>query len=87
MTHCVKKSFETKAEAKTALSKIPKAPEGGKKPLRAYRCKKCGKFHLTSMTKATHRWIEHRRNPETKAKARIERLADYWIKKKGWNKE
>lgn len=45
---CKKKAFKDKDDAVWALHKIQTADNDGKKPIRAYECGICSKWHLTS---------------------------------------
>ncbi len=82
---CAKKSYLTKEEAIKKIADIKSEDGDHKKPIRSYRCDKCGNFHLTSWSKKTKKKIANYKiiNKER----RIESLAKYWIKKKGWDNE
>ena len=45
---CKKVSYRDKDQAVTALHAIKNCDNDGKKPIRAYECDRCGKWHLTS---------------------------------------
>ena len=83
---CSKKTFETKAEAVARANEIKQeANKGEKIPVRSYRCPECGKFHLTSITKAEKKAIQKR--IQNKAENKIQREAEYWMQKKGWREK
>ena len=44
---CKKRTYGTKAHARRVIRKW-----GGRRAQKAYRCKDCGSWHITSMTKA-----------------------------------
>lgn len=80
---CKKKSFATKAEAIARMNEInSSADRRDKTPCRAYLCKDCGMVHLTSFRRK--KYVEMVINGGFK-KQRIERIANYWMNKKGWN--
>lgn len=53
MKPCTKKRFKTEIEANIRLQEILSTGEAknGVVLKRSYKCRKCGRFHLTSMTK------------------------------------
>lgn len=77
---CVKKKFSSKKDAEQRIERIANSySESGKKPVRCYLCDKCHKFHLTSISKNLHKWIE-----KTKARRneiRLNREVAFWLKK------
>lgn len=85
---CTKKSFDTPEEGQKRANEINKIEQSKKSKvkLRIYRCKKCGKIHLSSMSK----WLYKRtkdvqsRNAHRENKF-IQREGEYWEKK--FNKE
>ncbi len=80
---CEKKSFETKEAAILRVAEIQKEDKGKhRKPLRSYRCDKCGKFHLTSWTKKKKKEVAIKKIINQVSK--LEREAEYYIKKNGW---
>lgn len=84
---CKKVAFETLEDAKKRLTEIKLKPdERDYKVLNAYKCKKCGKSHLTSMTKALYK-AKKKANDDgiiNKKERDIQKEAEYWINKKGW---
>lgn len=50
---CDRVPYATSAEAKTALARVRARRGGGKKKRerRTYKCRRCGFWHLTGMTK------------------------------------
>lgn len=82
---CKKRAYDSMEDAKLKLAKIQAEEGDNKKPIRAYLCPKCKKFHLTSFTKKTQqRVVKIRQNIE---KSELHREAYYWIKKNKWNNE
>lgn len=79
---CVKRSYLTKKEAIKKIVKIQAEEGKHKKPIRSYKCEKCGNFHLTSWSKRVKNKIDNKIKFRTIN--RIEREAEYWKKKKGW---
>lgn len=60
---CKKKTYPSKAFAKTMLRRIQETmPKGVKRPKSAYECEKCGGWHLTSMTKRKYNQIKKNQN-------------------------
>ena len=53
MKACTKKRFKTEIEAESRLQEILATGEAknGVVLKRSYKCRKCGRFHLTSMSK------------------------------------
>lgn len=45
---CTKKSYKDAKHARNAIKRITRAPNEGKKPIRAYLCPECNKYHITS---------------------------------------
>ncbi|MFM7853814.1 MAG: hypothetical protein ACKO96_18300, partial [Flammeovirgaceae bacterium] len=78
-TMCKKTAFDSKEEAVNRIKQIKKEGKRNKTPRRSYKCVKCGKFHLTSMTKEQNKKVVIL-SQEKKAR-RIECEAEYWIKK------
>jgi hypothetical protein len=84
---CKKKEYLTIELAKDAAKKINQ--EGAKKDgknvkMRAYKCENCCFYHLTTMSKNLHKFIndvEYR--TKVKEKKFIERESDYWNRKFG----
>ena len=81
VSECKKTVFESHNAAKKRLNEIRSTSDRDKVPLRSYRCEKCGKVHLTSITKVQQKKIEYRKTPEY----RIAKVANEWIRKKGWD--
>ncbi len=80
---CDKKTFLTKKEADKRIDEIKSIKdEITKKPVRSYKCEICENYHLTSWTKKRKKQIENK--PKIIQNNRIEALAQYWIKRKGW---
>ena len=50
---CEKKQFQSEKQAKTAIRTIKKNSKRSHIPTRAYFCKDCKTWHLTSLTKNT----------------------------------
>jgi len=46
--HCKKRAYRDKDEAVRVLRGLKRKLDGKKKPVRAYLCDDCGKWHLTS---------------------------------------
>lgn len=46
--NCKKKAYKDKRFAIRAIHTISNKKDGRKKPVRAYKCDLCGKWHLTS---------------------------------------
>ncbi len=90
---CVKKSFLTKEEAVNKIAKIQKEEGDNKKPIRSYKCDKCGNYHLTSWTntdkKVIHKIVKERKEINSiKRKIKEEEdITEYWMRKKGWNRD
>ena len=79
---CIKKSFITKKDAVNRITEIKNEEGDNRKPIRSYKCDKCGNYHLTSWSKNVKRKIENIKvNNDIR---RIENLAEYWKRKKGW---
>tara|TARA_R110000796_G_scaffold248124_2_gene374559 strand:- start:14522 stop:14779 length:258 start_codon:yes stop_codon:yes gene_type:complete len=80
---CEKKTFESKELASIRLEEIK--IEGGKEktPLRVYKCDKCEKFHLTSITRDTQKKINKRREgiKNKPFKDFLNRETEYWENK------
>ncbi len=85
---CLKKSFETKQEAKERKEQIDKVNQLNKDNtrMRVYHCKKCGKYHLTSMSKKKFKSTQ-KITKEERDRRRISYLvnveSDYWLNKLG----
>lgn len=79
---CEKKTFLTKEEAVKRIAEIQAEEGENRKPIRSYRCEKCGNFHLTSWSKKAKKVIENKKI--IRVINRIEDEAEYWKKKKGW---
>lgn len=78
---CTKKRFPNRAGALLRIAEIKNRGEVREKsPIREYYCRICGGYHLTSqpMPKNKRKLIEERK------KRKPEKIAEYWIKKKGW---
>lgn len=78
---CIKRRFPSRAAALLRIAEIKTKGELREKtPIREYYCVQCGGYHLTSqpMTKHKRKVIEERK------KRRPEKIAEQWIKKKGW---
>jgi len=79
---CTKVIFTTKEAAAKRLREIRAVSKETKKPIRWYKCRKCGFYHLTSMSAGEQQSaifsgsIHHR----------AAKLAKEWIRKNGWNK-
>jgi hypothetical protein len=82
---CEKKTFETKQEALDRLKEIRESEGDHRKPIRVYVCDKCHKFHLTSFTKGMQRKVK--RIKVIKHINKLEREAEFWIKRKQWKDE
>lgn len=80
---CKKKTFLTKEDAVKRISEIQMEDGNNKKPIRSYKCEKCGLYHLTSWSKNTKKIINNKKI--FKELNRIEDEAEYWMDKKGWN--
>lgn len=79
---CIKKSFITKKDAVNRITEIKNEEGDNRKPIRSYKCDKCGNYHLTSWSKNAKKKIENIKvNNDIR---RIEDLAEYWKRKKGW---
>lgn len=79
---CKKKAFDSKFDAIKRIQEIQKEESSkNKKPVRAYKCKDCGKFHLTSMAKSKYIEGMHEGGFE---RQRLARISNYWMEKKGW---
>ena len=81
--YCTKTAYATKDDALLAMSRLRKKYEGRKKPIRAYCCDRCDKYHLSSQTRKQQQQARKRKNREQSL--RIEQEADYYIKIKNWN--
>lgn len=79
-----KASFASKTEAMERLDEIKDETVLPKKPVRAYRCDVCSFWHLTSMSIRFFKRL--RSGASFISNEKIERLANFWINKKGWNK-
>ena len=92
MICCGKKVFDTAEEAQARTREINKLHRKGKgqkklrngKEMRFYKCKECGKFLLTSMSKEKHRFHT---SPTFRKKLKFERFlereTEHWKKKLG----
>jgi len=78
---CDKKRFPSRALALQRLHEInTKGEQKDTMPLRAYYCRECGGWHLTSK-KLSGKY----KGRETTAKKKVAFiLAEYWIRKKNW---
>jgi hypothetical protein len=80
---CKKKTFLTREEAVKRVAEIHQAEDiGHRKPIRSYRCEKCGHFHLTSWSNGKKKEVEVK-----KAVAKINRKEseeEFWREKYGW---
>ena len=78
---CTKKRFQNRAAALLRMHEIQtKGEVREKQPIREYYCSECGGYHLTS-TKMS----DKKRNQIIKRKKSMaEKVANEWIKKKGW---
>lgn len=78
---CTKRRFATRAAALLRIAEIKtKGEVREKQPTREYYCGECGGYHLTSkkMSDKKKQLLNKRK------KYRPEKLANEWIKKKGW---
>jgi uncharacterized protein YlaI len=76
---CDKVRFAKRALAIQRISEIAKKEEG-KKPIRAYHCKECGGYHLTSAEmRSDQKAIIGKRK-----KYYPERIATHYINKNKW---
>lgn len=48
---CAKKAYTDIKAARNAIKVIDQTPNMGKKPIRAYLCPECNKYHITSKQK------------------------------------
>jgi transcription elongation factor Elf1 len=84
---CEKKSFSTKEAAQRRIAEIHKEISyTNKKPIRSYDCPKCGKIHLTSVTKKQQQKIvaKTKNSKFVSKRQETQKEADYWIRKKRW---
>lgn len=96
---CYKVSFSSYADAMGKLSDIhsvhrKKARPDGKEPVRAYECKRCGQYHLTSQTEDRRKVDKNRKadHPKRVVKSykdlntnkKLSDEADFWFRKKQW---
>lgn len=81
---CKKKAFESLEDAGIKLNKIKEEEGDNKKPIRAYLCPNCEKYHLTSFTnKLQKKVVEIHKSIE---KHKLNKEAWSLIKKKQRNK-
>lgn len=80
--NCEKKSFINKEEAVKRIEEIKSQEGKNKKPIRSYRCEKCGNFHLTSWSKKVKKIVENKKI--IKEITKLENEAEYCKMKKGW---
>ena len=75
---CQKKAFEEGKEAEKRARQI-RSETNGKTKMRPYKCDKCGKWHLTSMSKHTHKFVTNvQYRNEVYQKAFIRKESAYW---------
>jgi hypothetical protein len=79
---CSKVSFPTKEAALKRIKEIHQKKQTQKKPLNSYVCSKCGKIHLTSMTKKSISSMKKRTSGKLVDRMDVE--VEYWSKKMGW---
>ena len=100
---CYKVLFASYADAMGKLSDIhsihrKKArTETNKEPVRAYQCKRCGQWHLTSQTEDRRKVDKNRKadHPKNVVKSykdldvdkKVSDEADFWYRKKQWKKK
>lgn len=77
---CKKVAYDSKQEANARVIKIQKEEGDNKKPIRAYRCPHCDKFHLTSFTKRLQNKVIKRL--EINKINALEKDADFLMKRK-----
>lgn len=80
MESCNKRSFDAKEDADKRLKEIKKSKDKRKNtPTRSYKCKKCGKYHLTHMS-VSH--FKTTKNAEARNKVRENKFikieTEYW---------
>lgn len=96
MNSCTKKTFETEREAQDRATEInkengthvpkrekrkrSKPPKNGGVRMRAYPCERCGKFHISSMSKSDYNKIVDQKKGRF-----IAREARRWMDKLGLN--
>lgn len=80
---CKKATFLTKDEAIKRVGEIQGKRGKNVKPIRSYKCDKCGYFHLTSWSKKRKKEVES--GKVFKHINKFEDEAEYWEKKKGWD--
>ncbi len=74
---CAKKTYKKQSEALSAISIIKKnKSQRDKRPVRAYYCKACSGYHLTS-SKTRDERVKFRKKRQEK---RFEAMSDKWIK-------
>lgn len=82
---CTKVDFDTKPDAELRAKAINdynyKHNNQSDKSLRAYLCNRCNKYHLTSMSKPTHKKVL--KIKQKRRQFRIEQEANYWAQKLG----
>ena len=82
---CKKTAFDTIESARLRIAEIKNAPDVREtQPKRCYLCEKCGKYHLTSISKAKHKKIQ--KLPMLKHFSFLAKEAKFWTRKKGWDK-
>lgn len=83
-TMCTKKRFATRPLAVQRIAEIKQKGEVREKnPIREYFCKECGGYHLTSSPMSQKR----KKKLAERKKNFPEKMANHWIKKKGWGKD
>jgi hypothetical protein len=89
MDKCKKITFETLSLAKARAKEINLENSKKKKrkkqrriELRAYKCKDCGKFHLSSMPKHRYMWNNDANyRSDVREKVFIKKESEYWEEK------
>lgn len=83
MKECTKKSFDSLGEANDRIREIRTEDEiSDTKPIRAYRCKSCTKYHITSMNMS--QFDKHKKALNKKSRERFSEVS-FWCKKLGVN--
>jgi hypothetical protein len=78
---CTKRRFSTRAGALLRIAEIKtKGEVREKQPIREYYCSECGGYHLTSKKMSDKK----RQKINERKKHKPEKIANEWIKKKGW---
>ena len=83
---CEKKTFATKTEADKCIVRISLQGGNHVKPVRSYRCAKCGCFHLTSQAGRVRKKqdTDAIRRGMKRAMNAAEAEYEYWAKRNGW---